>query len=456
MKSFLHFRVGLVATLALLSGGAAFAGPAVQITPAIEIQYETQVGKAYVLQGALNLTNWTDIGNRVLGHGRSVHHLFPTRSDGSSEYVAYRVIEQEGPTNGFAPWTLEGGRIRICTEGSTNLVEYLDDRSGRDVYSGGSDSFTYEFSRLSENDARVERSFGPDRQDRLTYSYSGPGLGTWVREEFRFGLLERRILGSFRCLTDSTNVPSGTTNPPVVLPSGDPPAPPESLTNLVYYVHSGALPDQLTFVTATTGKESSSVFGYEVEHGTDNAFTYEYTVLSPTTASLNLNFGYYGFGGDRNEYDLTYTDGPSGTFVRRIFRRGSLVSTDTGTFGPNRYPQTPPGTTGVPLDPNGPPPGNPLGLTVTLSDHDHPVRLVFRSDVSGIAFDDSAPSDFTYTYTAGEPMKFSLVVRYKVDRWDELDLTFANGSEGTYVQRSFKKGKLDRTRSGAFVVTQNP
>ena len=42
---------GLVATLALLSGGAAFPWD-LRISPAIEIQYETQVGKAYLLQGA--------------------------------------------------------------------------------------------------------------------------------------------------------------------------------------------------------------------------------------------------------------------------------------------------------------------------------------------------------------------------------------------------------------------
>lgn len=456
MKLFLHFRAGLVATLALLSGGAAFAGPAVQISPAIEIQYETQVGKAYLLQGALNLTNWTDIGYRVLGHGRSVHHLFPTRSDGTSEYVAYRVIEQEGPTNGFAPWSLDGGRILQSTEGATNVVEYLDDHSGRDVYTSASDPFGYTYARLTENEAQVDRSYGPDWHDRVTYSYTAPGLGTWVREEYRLDILERRILGCFRYLSDATNSPPGVTNPPVVITPGQPPAPPESLTNLVYYVLSGALPDQLTFLTATTGTESSTAAGRHVEHGTANSFTYSYTVLSPNTASLIINFGYYGFGGDRNEYDLTYTDGPSGTFVRRIFRLGSLVSTDTGTFSPYQNPPTPPGTPGNTPDPNGPPPANPGGLTFSLSGDDDPVRLVFRNAVAGVAFDDSAPSEFSYTYTPGEASKFSLMVRYKVDRWDEYDLTFTNGIDGTYARRAFKKGRLDRTEAGVFTVTLNP
>lgn len=438
------------------SAGTVCAEPEVQIAPAVEIQYVTQVGKAYILQGALNLTNWTDIGYRVLGHGRSVRHLFPTRSDGTSDYVAYRVLEQEGPTNGFAPWSLDGGRIQQSTEGATNVVEYLDDHAGRDLYSSASDPFAYVFSRLSENDAQVERAYGPDRHDRVTYSYAGPGLGTWVREEYRLDVLERRIIGSFRYLSDATNCPPGVTNPPVVITPGLPPAPPALLTNLVYYVQSGALPDQLTFLTASTGTESSTAAGRHVEHGTANAFTYTYTVLSATTASLNINFGYYGFGGDRNEYDLTFTDGPSGTFVRRIFRLGSLVSTDSGTFSPYQHPPSPPETPGTTPDPNGPPPANPDGLTFVMARSDDPVRLVFRNPVSGVAFDDSAPSDFSYTYTPGEASKYNLVVRYKVDRWEEYDLTFTTGIDGTFVRREFKKGKLDRSDAGVFTVTLNP
>ena len=440
----------LAATPALLHGQTT---GGLTVSTAVEIEYPTEVGHRYTLQGAVSLTNWTDIGRTVLGTGRPVKQTFSTRGGEAVAFTAYRLRVTDGPTNGYAPWSVAGVKVRMDDQSAGPEVEYTDDRSGRDVYGAAADSFSYEYARLGANDARVERTFTADRREVVSYSYTGPGVGTWLREEYRSGVMERRVLGVFRYLDGGTNGIPGATNPPVVITTPQPPAPPLTLTGLVYYVQSGSTPDQLHFQNDRSGIETPTIVNgaeneIEVSPG-GNAFTYTYTVLGANTASLVVNFGYYGFGGDKNEYDLTYTDGGSGTFVRRIYRLGALYSTDTGAFSPFA-PAANPGAPPV-VDP-GVPPVSPVGLTYTVLGGNVPERLVFKTSITGIDFDDSAPTDFGYSYTATGAGTFSLVVRFKADRWDEYDLTFNGGVQGTYVRRQFKNGKFNRTNSGSFTV----
>ena len=451
----------LAIAAALLGAGAtrvaAQATNQLRIYTAIEVEYQTEIGKSYKLQGAVNLTNWTDIGNPVLGHGRLVNQIFSTKNGGSVSYAAYRLQVSDGPTNGYAPWSLAGAHVQM-DDNSSNSVEYIDDHSGRDVYSGAGDPFTYEYTRLGANEARVDRTFTPDRHELVTYGYTAPGVGTWVREEYRNASLERRVLGVFRYLVDTTNSLPGVTNPPVVINPPQPPTPPTILTGLVYYVQSGAQPDKLQFNTTTTGIETPlpPTGGGENENEVlpgGNSFTYSFTNLTSNTVSLIINFGYYGFGGDKNEYDLTYTDGPSGTFVRRIYRLGSLYSTDNGAFSPYAPVNgQPPGSTNPPPGVTNTPPTNPVGFTYTINDGSTPPRLVFQSTASGIEFDDSAPSDFTFTYSSTGTNTWALHVQFKPDRWDDYTVTFTSGTQGTFVRKQFRNSLLNRTTSGAFSI----
>lgn len=429
---------------------------ALKIYTAIEIEFESEAGKSYTLQGSVNLTNWTDIGNPVLGTGRTVNRIYSTRAGASVNQASYRLHVEAGPTNGYAPWSLAGARIAMDDSTATNSVNYVDDHSGHDVYSAGEDPFNYQYSRLSANRAQVERAYTPDRSEVLTYTYTAPGQGTWVREEFRQGELERRVLGVFRYLEDSTNSIPGTTQPPVVIHTAQPPAPPTALTGLVYYVLSGAQPDKLTFQTLTAGVEmpirtTSDETENEVSPG-GNTFSYTYQVLTTNTASLIVNFGYYGFGGDKNEYDLTYTDGPSGTFVRRIYRLGALYSTDQGAFSPYDVSTNATSVTNTPPVSTNAPPANPSGLTYTIQSGKIPERLVFLTSATGIEYDDSAPSEFSFTYQATGTNTFGLVVQFKPDRWHEYDLVFDNGAQGTYTRRQYKNNALDRVDTGTFTL----
>jgi hypothetical protein len=72
-----------------------------------------------------------------------------------------------------------------------------------------------------------------------------------------------------------------------------------------------------------------------------------------------------------------------------------------------------------------------------------------------VEFDDSAPSDFTYTYSATGTSTFSLQVQFKPDRWDDYDLTFTAPAAGTVVRRQYRNSNLSRTDSGTFSISAN-
>ena len=219
----------------------------------------------------------------------------------------------------------------------------------------------------------------------------------------------------------------------------------------MYYTFTGPSPDKYQFNTGNNGVATPGSSSGEVETtSTGNIYTYSYSVLSSNTASLTINFGYYGIGGDKQEYDLTFNDGSNALFTRRIYRLGSLFTTDNGVFTQNAVlsSTTPGNTNSVPTVA----PTNPVGYTYTMNYSSTPPRLVFKNSVGGIEFDDSAPSDFTYTYTATGTDTFHVVVTFKPGRWDEYDLTFTSGSTGNMVVRRYEKSSLKRTDGGSFSV----
>src|SRR5262249_40032315 len=163
-----------------------------------------------------------------------------------------------------------------------------------------------------------------------------------------------------------------------------------ALIGLVYYVFTGPVPEKYQFTSATAGaatpgQPSSGRHAGDVSVG-GNVFSYTYTVSSANEASLSINFGYYGIGGDRQEYGLHFEKGGSGKFDGPISRLGSLFTTDHGVFSPNSsLPSAPTGNTSS--DTNGPP-LSPIGFTYTMDDGQVPPRLVFQSASAGIEFDD--------------------------------------------------------------------
>jgi hypothetical protein len=340
-----------------------------RIFTAIEVEYDTTVGKAYQLQGSLNLTDWVNIGQPVLGHGRSVRQVFSMRSGEDVNFASYRLLIEDGPTNGLAPDTFAGLTMNLDEQPGGDLLEFSTATTGVDL-GADPDPFAYVYTRLTADQAQVElvpTGRSDARQEVYVFTFTAPGIGTWMRDEFRNGQLKDRDRGVFRVV--SGNPPGGGTNQP---PSGTPSVPvepPASLTGLVYWFQTGLTPDRLEFTTDTTGVEFEDN-PRPNDDDPNKPFTYSYRVLSADTASLVVNLP----NNRRDEYDLTFTTGAQGKFVRREFRNGVLDDTDRGTFSPSSTPPViDPGRTNPPT--TNQPPAAPVGFTYTLHSGAMPERL---------------------------------------------------------------------------------
>ena len=450
-------RTTLLLTLAasLLAGlPARAAAPAyygLRVHRAVEVEIQTETNRSYQLQGSTNLTHWDDVGEPFLGHGRGISRLSSTRGSNptNANFYYYRVRVDEGPTNGFAPWSVAGLTISFDDSPGGDLTRFLTETNGVDL-GMDPDPFLYTFARTGTNSARLELNYsgayygvtGSNKLDLVTLTYTAAGAGTWSRDEFRNGVLKDHDTGLFRVAgptSGGTNNPGGTN---IVV---TPPAPPATLSNSVYYFQNSGTPDRYVFANFTTGVE---IQGIPDEGLPTNAFVYTYSVLSSNSAHLTINFGYYGAGGDRYDIDLSFTDGPAGHFVRREYRRGTLKDTDTGSFSPY-LPQVTGGTNNPPLNTNAPP-ANPQGFTYHTSTGEH---LVFQTAATGVQHDDSAPTDFSYTYAATGANAFRMRVQFKVDKWDDYDLSFTDGGHGSFVRRQFDQNVLKDTDVGTFTVS---
>jgi hypothetical protein len=452
MKQFLPLLAIAVGLVAASSTRAAGADDVLRINHAVEVEHDTVPGHSYVLQSSTNLTDWTDLGEPEPGHGGRDRKLFSARED-NGVHRFYRVRVMDGPTNGVAPWSVAGWRFQMDDEPGGELMDFLGETNGADLSEGQSAAFAYEFRRTGENEARADIVYSATRSNVLTYSFATTNAGTWLTEEYRNGRLKNRHTGLFRVLGDlagtlvvvSTNGAAGGG-----ATASEPPAPPASLAGLLYYFQAIGVPDQYGFSDTTAGVEIQGVVS---EGSPTNGFVYTYTVLSTNTASLVMKFGYYGAGGDRYEIDLVFTDGPSGHFVRRQYRRGTLKNTDTGVFSPTGLAGSNGGTVTPITDiaVTNPPPVSPAGLTYTMLSGAVSEHLVFQT-ATGVQHDDSAPTDFTYTYAATGADTFSLVVQFKADRWNEYDLNFIDGAHGMFVRRQFQNGVLKGTNAALFII----
>lgn len=477
-----HF-VTLSLLAGLLAGPFATARAAdpirLHVYTAIEVEYDTQPGKSYTLQGSANLADWTDIGPATPGTGRPVNRIFSTKGGGTVNFNNYRLSVSDGPTNGFAPWSLAGLSLEFDDEPGGDVMNFTGETNGVDVSEGDNDLFNYLYGRLGENEARAEITYASNRSETVTFEFTGPGVGTWSRDEFRNGKLKDHDAGPFR-IVGLAPPPAGT-NPPIVNPNVVvappvlPPAPPASLSNLVYYFQASGIPDRYEFLDQSNGREVQGV----VQEGLPtNSFVYTYTVLGSNTAFLRLSFGYYGMGGDRYDCDLTFTDGASGHFVRRLYRRGVLKDTDEGAFSQNDQfathvagtPPPPPGTnaatfppTIVPTAPPAPP-ASLLGKTYFVFTTPAPDQYQFSGANYGYATPGISQSEeietspggnlYTYGYSVLSSNTASLVITYGYynlggDR-EEYDLTFVDGATATFVRRLYRLGNLHTNQTGIF------
>lgn len=471
----------VVAALMLCSIGHTAAAE-LQIRQATEIEFQTERGHYYQIQHSADFTNWVNTEDSIYGHGGPERRLSSTRSDDAHHRKFYRVVVTEAATTGFAPWELGGITFELDDEPGGDVMKFLTATNGVDVSVEDSDPFTYSYVRKGPNEAKADVVYASNRTDVLSFAFTGPGVGTWSRDEFRDGRLKDHDSGPFRIVTVTSaapGTPETTVNPNVlVAPPLATPQPPTNLSNVVYYFQSSGIPDRYEFQDLRNGRE---VQGIVREGLPTNSLVYTYTVLGPNTAFLQLSFGYYGMGGDRYDCDLTFTDGSSGHFQRRLYRRGVLKDTDEGAFSQHLNLDHPTsGGTGTPTVITNQPAVWPPEITPTAAPtpltslqgrncyvflNPNPDRYQFTGPNYGYAFPGAGHGDeeievqpngnvYTYSYQLGESNKASLVITYGYynlggDR-EEYDLEYVDGSTARFNRRLYRQGSLYTNQAGLF------
>jgi len=455
----------------------------VGINTAIEVEYPTELGKSYTLQGSTNFASWTDLGEYLPGTGRNVDRIYSTKHGGEVKFNYYRLAIAPGPTNGFAPWTLGGIDVELDDQPGGDVTKFLTITNGQNLSEGDTDGFTYLFSRLGDNSARADLTYASNRTETINFEFTGLGVGTWSSDEYRGGKLKRHDDGPFRIVGVAPVAPGtspSAVNPNVVVaPPVAPPAPPSSLAGLDYYFQSTGVPDRYQFASSTAGSE---IQGTPQEGSPTNGFGYVYTVTGADTATLQISFGYYGIGGDRYDCDLTFTDGSAGHFVRHTYRRGVLKHTDDGAFSQDSSLGAPVAGAGSSTPPpavtNIPPTWPPVvtataapaplaslfGNTFYVYTSPSPDQYRFTGTFYGYATPNAVRSSevettpggnvYMYTYSNTAPNTASLVITYGYynlggDR-EEYDLTYVDGSTCTFNRRLYRLGTLYTNQAGIF------
>ena len=480
MKSLIHHIA--IAVVALASGEIRTARASdLLIRHAAEIEFQTERGHYYQIQRSTNFVDWDNVEDRIYGHGGRENRLRSTYSGDTNAQEYFRVLVSDASSTGLAPWELKGITLELDDEPGGDLTKFLTDSTGVDVSANDNDPFTYTYTRTGTNEAKAELDYSNNRKEKLVLTFTGPGVGTWSREEFRDGRLKDHDAGPFRIVGVAPVAPgsTGTVNPSVIVaPPVATPNPPTSLSNVVYYFQASGVPDRYDFIDDHNGRE---VQGIVREGSPTNALVYTYTVLGSNTASLQINFGYYGAGGDRYDCDLTFTDGSSGHFQRRTYRKGRLKRTDEGAFSKNQNLDRPNDYgTNSPIVVTNPPAVWPPVITPTAAPAPltslqgrncyvfltpSPDRYQFTGPNYGYAFPGGGHGDeeievspngnvYTYSYKLGESNTATLVITYGYynlggDR-EEYDLEYVDGSTARFHRRLYRQGALYTNQAGLF------
>ncbi len=476
------FITNIAAAVLALGGIRGACAAEIQIRHAAEIEFQTERGHYYQIQRSTNFGEWESVEEGIYGHGGRESRLRSTRSDDSNSQEYYRVVVTDASILGFAPWALTGITIELDDEPGGEVTKFLTSTNGVDVSVADNDPFTYKYIRTGSSEAKAEIVYASNRKEAFTFAFTGPGVGTWSSDEFRDGRLKDHDAGPFRIVGVAPAAPGGTgtsVNPNVIVaPPVSSPNPPITLSNVVYYFQSSGVPDRYDFLDDRNGRE---VQGIVQEGLPTNSLVYTYAVLGTNTASLQLSFGYYGMGGDRYDCDLTFTDGSSGHFLRRLYRRGVLKDTDEGAFSQNQSLVRPSGDNNnfPPVITNTPavwppvivPTAVPAPLTslqgrncyIFLSPN--PDRYQFTGPNYGYAFPGAGHGNeeievqpngnvYTYSYKSGESNTATLVITYGYynlggDR-EEYELEYVDGSTARFNRRLYRLGTLYTNQAGLF------
>jgi hypothetical protein len=380
------------------------------------------------------------------------------------------------------PISLAGLDYYFQSSGVPDRYQFSSSTAGSEIQSTPQEGlptngFAYVYTLTGPNTATLQINFGyygvgGDRYD-CDLTFTDGSAGHFVRRTYRRGALKHTDDGAFSqdsslatpvVGTVSNTPPPAVTNipptwPPVVTPTAAP-APLISLLGKTFFTYTSPSPDQYQFSGANYGyatPNAGRINEVELTPG-GNVYMYNYSNTGPNTASLTLTYGYYNLGGDREEYDLTYMDGSTCTFNRRLYRLGTLYTNQAGIFSTN--PVLPyavnSGNNGGGITPTNPPtntnppPSVVTGYTFHMNTGEN---LACSTASAGAQTDVTGTSNFTYTYSSTGAFTYTLHVQLKADKWDDYTLNFTDDSHGSFTRNQYRKGVFFDSDANTFTVT---
>lgn len=213
------------------------------------------------------------------------------------------------PAASPVPALLTGLRLTLSENGKAQLLDFTSattgSRSKKDEHDATTRPFTFTWTPAASGPSRLVLSYGDERLDSCSLTFTTSTSGRFVREEFRHGNLRDSDHGTFSLSTPAVPVPA----------SGA--AVPASPAGLTLRFTDGGTPTLISLTSATTGTRRRD--------GGPTTIQYTWQPSGPSTATLGVTTS-------SGKYSVYNLDFATSAFTRLKYEDGSLDSTDQGTF----------------------------------------------------------------------------------------------------------------------------
>ncbi len=166
-------------------------------------------------EGELEFSSREDNGDELPLNFNPATSMFVVRRDGViyfqgtlSGSVVSGGSNGGANTNAFAPDSLAGLTLNLDDQPGGDLMEFTTSTTGVDLGTDP-DPFTYVYTKLAANQARVEVRDG-SKLDAYVFTFATLSSGSWTRDEYRDGLLKDRDTGRFTVAVGTNTGGTGT------------------------------------------------------------------------------------------------------------------------------------------------------------------------------------------------------------------------------------------------------
>jgi len=390
---------------------------------ALEVNYKTNPGQVFELQGSGDLQGWRDIGDVVFGEGGSVHDFVSSKNAPAS--FLYRVKISPSQQFGFAPSAIVGKQFAFNDDGGARVYNF-DTRGSATEFSNlagvSPATLAYSFRKNGDSYSRLTIERGSGDRDVYELDFSADHIGTYQRSEIRDGSTRDIDRGTFTLGAKRS-------------PSQDPPATliPQSLVGLSYLYSDGLTRERFDFVSNNSGRS--------IERAAVRHFGYAYQIGEETATATVVD------GELTIEFEMTFTGESAGTYTRREYFDGTLEYTDEGLFssGASVYHGAGANSTNLTL-----PADEIVGRSYLIRDGGTPCSLEFETQTSGKCVEGNQIDSFDFEYTVRCNATSVMKIKFSETSYDEYHMNY---SDCTFMRYEVRSGKLVDTDTGTFSET---